>query len=479
MMVRLAGWLGCTEGQAYTILIALTLSLSMAALGLPPTLEPRVGGPLAAPGAGPEGAPTSGPAAPEAPPGDGDAAAGDDAPLDLPGSTPVDGGAIPQTATGSPADGGGPTGGGVDGGGGPTAPPAPAAPPPAEGLDELEGADGAGAAGVFAPVDGPGAPHGLAVSSDGAVHVATDNAAGRGEAGPPTITRYDAEGRPEASLQLEDTDPRGVYGVLGLAIDGDDRLVAVDPAGARVLEVDLDAGEVATYAEIPDLPPCMLVLDTGPCEPGGVDQEPLPRDAVFDADGTLFVSDAGQGTIWRIEPDGAPTVWHQAEDYALRRPPDGGLGGLAVDRHGDLLAVVTTSFADGAFGRGILYRVAVSSRGAAGSRVEVVRTDPGDEPVGVVAGESGRIYLPLAAVDELVVLEEDGSEAERIGAAEVAEQTGIPLDAPTDVAFHGQTLLVTNKSAVRNEVGHWAVLGLAVGDAAPDRDAASDPGAGS
>jgi hypothetical protein len=111
--------------------------------------------------------------------------------------------------------------------------------------------------------------------------------------------------------------------------------------------------------------------------------------------------------------------------------------------------------------------------------VEVVRTDPGDEPVGVVAGESGRIYLPLAAVDELVVLEEDGSEAERIGAAEVAEQTGIPLDAPTDVAFHGQTLLVTNKSAVRNEAGHWAVLGLAVGDAAPDRDAAPHPGAGS
>jgi hypothetical protein len=467
MMVRLAGWLGCTEGQAYTILIALALSLSMAALGLPPTLEPRAGGPLAAPGAGPEGSPTSEGAPPQAPPAAGDAAAEGDGTLDLPESTPVDGGSLPQMATDAPADVGGPTTGGGDA----TAPQAPPAPPPAAGLEELGGADGPRGAGVFAPVEGPGAPHGLAVASDGAVHVATDNAAGRGEAGPPTIIRYDAEGRPEASLQLEDADPGGVYGVLGLAID-DDRLVAVDPVRSRVLEVDLDAGEVATYAEIPDLPPCLLVLDEGPCEPGGVDQEPLPRDAVFDADGNLFVTDAGQGTIWRIEPDGPPAVWHQAEDYALRRPPDGGLGGLAFDRHGDLLAVVTTSFADGAFGRGVLYRIAVTSAGAAGSRVELARTDPGDEPVGVAAGGSGRIYLPLAAVDELLVLEADGSEAQRIGAAEVEEQTGIPLDAPTDVAFHGETLLVTNKSAMRNEADHWAVLGLPVGDAAPDPAAA-------
>jgi hypothetical protein len=37
---RLAGIIGCTEGQVYTLTIGLVLALTMATLGLPPTLQP-------------------------------------------------------------------------------------------------------------------------------------------------------------------------------------------------------------------------------------------------------------------------------------------------------------------------------------------------------------------------------------------------------------------------------------------------------
>jgi streptogramin lyase len=459
MMVRLAGLLGCTEGQAYTVLIALTLSLSLAALGLPPTLEPRSSGPLAAPDTPSQGEPAPALAADEQSSTDG-VAESEEAPLDLPESTPTDGDGLPQRAH-APEAGPAPTDG-DDG----TATETPPAPPPAAGLEDLGEGTGFGEAEVFARVEEPGAPHGLAVAPNGAVHVASDNAGGRGRPGPATVTRYDAEGRKDASLQLE-TDPGQTYGILGLAVDAD-RLVALVPETAEVLELDLDAGTVDRYATIPDLPPCLLVVGDRACEPGGVDQDPLPRDAVFDGDGSLFVSDAGQGTIWRIPRDGDPEVWHQADDYTFRRPPDGGLGGLAFDQHGDLLTVVTSSFADGALGHGIVHRIAVTSAGDAGSRVELARTAAGDEPVGISVGASGRVYLPLSTVDELLVLESHGDEAERIEASDVAEQAGIPLDSPTDVAFQGETVLVTNKSAVRNDADHWAVLRLQVHESQAD-----------
>ena len=48
-MRRLASWLGCTEGQAYTLVIAIIVTIVAIWLGIPPTLRERTPSPTVVP----------------------------------------------------------------------------------------------------------------------------------------------------------------------------------------------------------------------------------------------------------------------------------------------------------------------------------------------------------------------------------------------------------------------------------------------
>ena len=458
MMGRVATLIGCTEGQTYTILIALVLSLSMAAMGLPPTLEARQG---MAEMAAPEGdAAPQQTVTPEEPPAADDA---EDAPVDLPEATRTD----IEEATG-PEGRADPTDG-------------PGVSPEADDGRSVPGASGdedgfaleqgesleerLGAAQLFARVGEPGVPHGVAVGDD-AVYVSTDNAPGRGQAAASVVLRYSHDGEQTGEIHLEGQDGLRLRGAPDVMVDGDGAVLTVDPAAGRILHLDFDEREQGTHLEVPDLAPCALPTSGEDCEPGAVRNPPRPVGLAVAGDGSLFVADPGQATIWRVDRDGEARPWHQDSAYRLHLPAQGGLAGLAFDRDGHLLVVVS-SVLDDTPAEGVLSRVEVEDDGSAGSREELVRTEPASGPMDVAAGDSGRIYLTLAGEDELLVLAEDGSEEARIDADDVAEGAGMPLDGPAGLAFHDDAVLVAN-SAADGDDENWAVLRIAVEDAVAD-----------
>lgn len=408
LVQRVGAKLDLTEGQVYTALIGLVVGLATAIGGIPPTLVDRmrpaaVARPMVDPTGNVAPAATASPATP-APSGfDGFAA-----PLDPTVSFPG-GGAFGGSPF--PGDGGG-SGGGGEG-------PPPPRPP-------------AGTVDTFASVPAPGAPEGIAVGADGRVFVATNNSAGK-----PAVMRFSGDGRLESTVAVDVVEAG--YGIRGLALPraaSGDVVYALAARPAAVLAVDVGLGSVSTYATVPDVPACVAVALAGPCELSAVDNPPEPRAAVFGVDGALYVADRGQAVVWRVAPGGGEVALaHQAPQFVS---PDG-LSGITVDSTERLVVTVAQSVPDA--GGGAVYRL--------GDSVEkVAATATGDRPVGIAAGRSGRLYVALAGVGRVVVLDADGTERSRFpGDADA------PFDTPVGVAFRGEDLLVTEQAPSRALAG--------------------------
>ena len=89
--------------------------------------------------------------------------------------------------------------------------------------------------------------------------------------------------------------------------DAQGDLVVLDNDPARVLKLDRDSGEFRVYSTFSDIE-------------GG--SPPRPNYGAWGPDGSLYVTDYGQGLIWRVPPGGGPAlVW-------LRDTPPGRLGRL-------------------------------------------------------------------------------------------------------------------------------------------------------
>jgi sugar lactone lactonase YvrE len=402
MSKRLAGRLGCSEGQAMTVLIGLVLGLVTAVIGIPPALRHRASVSSAAPRISAERQ-TSASASPlpsDAPPVT-------SAPA--PGATP----GIPFTS-------------------------ASAAPPAAD-----QGAPAAaprrGALGLFARVPNPGAPEGIAAADDGTVYVATDNAIGRGGPGPSKVLRYNASGALQSAVEIAGQPANRTVGVTGLALEprGGGLLVA-DGSTGRIIHLD-PAGGQRTVATLLDLPACGgVVAAPFGCEPGAVNHRPLPRGMVVDAAGVVYVTDAGQGIIWRIDATTVPRPLHGDAAYF----GSAALGGIAIGRAGELLFVA-----------GRIYALPLDTTGQAGTRRQFAEISPGDGALGVAADASG-VYVALTKINRILVLSTDGVERARIASG---EGDPLPLDAPSGIAVSRARLLITNQSAT-NAADNWAVL---------------------
>lgn len=435
-VAALAARVGLTEGQVYTYVIGIALALIAAVGALPPALrdraefaaEPIPAPPANAPLAGGSAEPTDG----------GSSTIGADSGARGSSTTP----AIGRSST--------PTAASAD-----TTATQPGTPPLS-----------VGTVATFARIGAPGAPSGIAFAPNGTIYVTTDNGTARGVARTPSrVMAFSPNGRTAATVTIDGQPSDHATGLAAAALDPHHgHLAVVDSSTARVISVDFTTGNQTVLAAVPDLAACVLPLG-GACEPGVLDHPPALTAAAFGADGTLYVADAGQATIWRLLPeDDEPEAWHQSIDYATGDGP----AGLAVSPDGSLELTVGTGFDAASPAAGGLYRISVEPHGSAGARTLVAPFGPDDRPGAVAIGASGTSYVVLRGPGTIVAVDSAGT----VSPLPIRPSADIPLDGPAGLALGSGRLFVANQS-IADDPAHWAILAITVDDAPAPRPMAS------
>ncbi|MCU1462045.1 MAG: hypothetical protein JWO37_2120 [Acidimicrobiales bacterium] len=257
----------------------------------------------------------------------------------------------------------------------------------------------------------------------GRVFVATDGGA------PSHVFTYDLIGQRVGDIIITGQPDHHSRGITGLAVGPDGALYATDAATARVLRIDPASGRQTTIATIADLPSCVLAPAARLCEPGLEDHRPLVRGIARAADGTLYVTDSGQATVWRIRPGGQAETWSQSMQQASGDGPTA----VAIAPDGSVVCTVGTDLNPFNATAASVYRIPVGGNGSAGTPVLVAKLAKGDQPTGVAAGSNGRIYVALHGPSAIVVLNANGSEVTRLRAASIDGPAGLGLSSGDDL----------------------------------------------
>ncbi|GHP18079.1 hypothetical protein RN2511_028150 [Rhodococcus sp. NKCM2511] len=301
----------------------------------------------------------------------------------------------------------------------------------------------------------PGQPEGMAVDpEDGSIWSGSNRPNSSAD-----VWHWDADGRLLATYSLTDR-VAAEHGVNGIALDGDGRVYALDYSGARAVRIDPATGKQSVYATFANLPTCSGAVGIA-CEPSPIDRPAWPNWATFAPDGTMYVSDLNQATIWKVPAGGgAAEIWYQNADFASIY----GVNGMQFDAAGRLNFVVTMSLVPRveSFGRGVVHRLSVMPDGAPGELETVAVASQGD---GLAIGSSGRIYLPIAnpLYNALEVVDPDTRSVVASLPTPVESITrSIPYSTPASVAFRGTSLIVSNHGLLAIDPHQWAILELGV-----------------
>jgi sugar lactone lactonase YvrE len=179
----------------------------------------------------------------------------------------------------------------------------------------------------------------------------------------------------------------------------------------------------------------------------------FPNGLAFDADGALFATDSGSGSIFRIDPSGTATRW--SSDPALSGNKDAcdgagpgfaiGANGLVVER--DAIYVVNLDQAT-------LVKLQRQSDGTAGEAV--VLAGPDCDSLGGADGlarsPDGSFVIAVNRQNKLVRVAADG--------AVHTLASGAPFDFPATVAYRESTLFATNFALANASAGKPATPGL-------------------
>ena len=297
-----------------------------------------------------------------------------------------------------------------------SAPSAPAPPPPAlpASAATLQLLAGDGTAAVLAD------PYGLAYAADGTLYVADDH----------RILRITADGTLKVFV-----DSIELSFASGLAIDAQGALIVADTGHHRVLRIATD-GSIAVLA--------------GNGKPGWRDgagkeaQFDMPMGITLDLDGNMLVADSYNDRIRRIAPDGRVSTlaggprpdWKDGPGEAARL--DTPLG-LAVDANGNVW------IADA--GNDALRKLTPQ-----GELVTVLRRDPKNpdddfyRPLAVAVAPDGRVFIAVAARGRVLALQPDGS------LVRVLEATHARLARPAALALDARRLRLAISDAAGHRV---------------------------
>jgi sugar lactone lactonase YvrE len=297
---------------------------------------------------------------------------------------------------------------------------------------------------VLAPFPAnPGFPEGIAV--DGRT-VYVSGPAQFGNFLQPVVVAYDIQtGAVVAQYPLQGQNPFAPQAGTGLAFDNHDRLYVGDlQQGVIRINVEEAGAPQELYATaLPDLPTCAAAPANTPCSPTAIDRTPLINDLVFDHAGNLYITDSFQATIWKVaEGGGAPEVWFQSPTFDT----DFGPNGMRLNP-ADGKFYITVTF--NAFGQGFVYTLPNVAEPTQSDLAIFHQYNMGEGPDGIAFGKSGKLYVALAASNQIGVLRADGTEEARYGGPS-ANPDGtldpLPWANPAAIAFNDKerTLLVTN-----------------------------------
>jgi sugar lactone lactonase YvrE len=306
---------------------------------------------------------------------------------------------------------------------------------------------------VFATLPYPGHPFGVAVDRN-RIYVSTsrgDFFANQANSDGERVFAFDYEGKLLDTTNIA-TMPDATMGLWGVALDGNrganHKLYVADMNG-RILRFGLDRN--AGAPEVFAVPP--------PGFEGGW-MTTMWNDLVFDPAGNLYMTD-DKPRIWRVTPDGQPSVWFTDPAIAGLFGIAGGPLGGRIDPTGKWFyfsITVSAAFPSAA----AVYRLPLIDHPTA-SDLELVHVFPvvPNEPLpqasGITFSNAGNLYVGLIGPNQIAELDPAGNEIRRISS---------PLfDSPWGLAWLGQSLLVTNADIQPVESpSRWNVLKVFVGE---------------
>jgi sugar lactone lactonase YvrE len=318
---------------------------------------------------------------------------------------------------------------------------------------------------VAAPVPAPGYPALPHVVGDRMYEGTYDNP--RGDPSPSKVFEYSLSGTPLRSFTVTGQDVSQPHGVQVAANDARGRLLLLDKTSGRIIRLDPRTGGQTLYSRVPDLPLCSTSPSGTPCSPATVDQAPMPDYAAWGPDGSLYVTDYQQAVIWRVPPGGGtPRIW-----LADRRLDGGPFGTACITMLPDGHTLLFDQASNGGLGAvnpttGKLYTIPIEPSGGPGPLHQLWESGPGDAPDGCALARSGDIYLALVgASNQIVELSPSGQELARFGQQYTGTNNSpVPFDSPSGVAFLGSELLIANQSYFADDPSNQVILDLETGE---------------
>ncbi|HTU87524.1 MAG TPA: hypothetical protein VMF57_18235 [Solirubrobacteraceae bacterium] len=284
---------------------------------------------------------------------------------------------------------------------------------------------------------------------------------------PSRVLQYTASGELLNSWTVQGQNLSQPHGVQVAANDAEGRLLLLDDSSGRIIRLDPRTGAQTLYSQVPQLPTCSTAPAGEPCKPALLNLAPMPDYAAWGPDGSLYVTDYQQAVIWRIPPGGGPaSIW-----LADRRLDGGPFGTACITLMPDHHTLLFDQASHGGLGTlspttGNVYTVPIEPDGDPGPITELWESGPADAPDGCALAQSGDIYLALSGIsNQIVELSPSGQELATFGQQYTgSNNSSVPFDTPSGVAFLGTQLIVANQSYFEGDQAHQALLALETGE---------------
>ena len=282
-------------------------------------------------------------------------------------------------------------------------------------------------------------PEGICVGPDGNVYVVTV-AAEKPETSEGTLLVFGPSGKHLRTVHIAGSS-RMLLDLRFHPKTG--KLIVIDYGAAKVLAVDPQTGASSVFMTV-----------TG--EKPGLDG------LTFDDVGNLYVTDAHEGMIWKVGPDGgAGNVWVKSPLLKPTRPPPAiGANGLAFNNTQTALFVPNTA-------NDTIVKIPVSGSPLEAGTPDVFVNRAGGGPDGIIIDEDDNLWIACNQSNEIMVLDpKAGRVIAKLGDFGGIDKDGAPIGFlwSNSLVFHGDDVLVTNLSAniaavgptLRTVDGPWA-----------------------